>query len=487
MALAATVVPAWRAGRRSPLEAMLPRRSAPEPVARGRWLSYLGVVVLVFAIAFVLGSGRLWSAEFAVSLMPLDFTLFLVGAVLALPLVLAPLLHLTGRLLRWPFGIEGVLALRQLERQRTRCTLTVGVLFIGVVTSVGFSNALRDSIRDVDTWYHKTIPSDFLVRRALPDFGTMSAATLPEGLLERISSLDGVEAPVGRLSFIHGIAAGQDAIIIARDFLPGRALPMALVEGSEEDARRGLASGGVAVGTALAQRAGVGVGGEVAVQTRHGEKRLRVVAVIKEYTAGGQSLYLDWDEAQRLLEMPGVHGLEVYAQNAPGAVGRVDEGLRTLAREQGLLVQSNAELRALVYDNIKAFEAFMWVLIVLLFVVASLGIVNTLTMNIHEQTRELAVLRAVGMRRAQVARVVLSQAVALAVLSVLPGVVVGIGMAYVMHLATHPLIGHVQEFHIDAGFVVGSAAAAVVVAVLASLLPTRRARRLPVIEALHYE
>ena len=99
----------------------------------------------------------------------------------------------------------------------------------------------------------------------------------------------------------------------------------------------------------------------------------------------------------------------------------------------------------------------MWMLIALLFVVASLGIVNTLTMNIHEQTRELGVLRAIGMRRAQVRRGVVAQALALGVLSVLPGVVVGVAMSYIMNLATRPLIGHVIAFRVSPGFVAACA------------------------------
>ncbi|MBI1914172.1 MAG: ABC transporter permease [Planctomycetes bacterium] len=486
MALAATVVPAWRAGRRSPLEAMLPRRSTPEPgEARPGWVNYLGIAAVATAVTFTLGSGRWWPAATGVTLMPLAFTLMLVGCVVALPLVLGALLRLARLVLRRPFGTEGMLALRQLERQRTRTALTAGVLFIGVIVTVGFGNTLHNSIRDIDTWYRNTIPADFLVRRALPDSGTLSSAALPEELLKKVSDLDGVAPPVGRLSFVQGIAAGQNVIIIARDFLPGRPLPMALVEGTEEEVREGLRRGGVAVGTALAQRAGVQVGDDIVVQTRRGEEPLRVAAVIKEYTAGGMGLYLDWEEARRLLAMPGVHGFEVYAE--PGGAGRVEKELRTLAREQGLLIQSNAELRAQVDTNVQAFEAFMWMLIALLFVVASLGIVNTLTMNIHEQTRELGVLRAIGMRRAQVGRGVVAQALALGVLSVLPGVVVGIGMSYIMNLATRPLIGHVMAFRVSPGFVAACAGLALVVAVLASLLPARRAARLHVIQALHYE
>jgi putative ABC transport system permease protein len=486
MALAATVVPAWRASRRSPLEAMLPRRALPEPrEARPGLLNYLGLVAVAAAVCFAVGSGYWWSAAAVVPLMPVVFMIMLIGSVLALPLVLHRLLHLARLLLRRPLGAEGMLGLRQLERQRTRTTLTAGVLFIGVLVTVGFGNTLHNSIRDIDLWYHKTIPIDFLVRRAMPDFGTMSSASLPEGLRDKIAALEGVERPVGRLNFVQGVASGQSVIMIARDFLPNRPLPMAFNEGTEDEARAGLQRGEVVIGTALAQRLGVKVGDTIAVETRHGEKPLRVAAVIKEYTAGGMSLYLDWEAAHRLLEMPGLHGLEVFA--LPGQLGRVERELRALAREQGLLVQSNAEIKGEVDKNIQAFEAFMWMLIALLFLVASLGIVNTLTMNIHEQTREIGVLRAIGMRRGQVGRVILAQALALAVVSVLPGVLVGIGMSYVMNLATRPLIGQVMAFRLDGGFVAGCAGVAVVVAVLAALLPARRARRLQVIQALHYE
>jgi putative ABC transport system permease protein len=294
-----------------------------------------------------------------------------------------------------------------------------------------------------------------------------------------------VERPVGRLSFVQIVAAGQNVILIARDYSPDRPIPMAFIEGTEQEAREGLQRGEAVIGVALAQRVGLKKGDSLAVQTRRGEKPLRVAAVIKEYTAGGMSMYLDWEESRRLLEIPGIHGLEVYAE--PGQVGRVDRELRTLAGEQGILVQSNAELRGEVDKNVQAFEAFMWMLIALLFLVASLGIVNTLTMNIQEQTREFGVLRAIGMRRGQVARVILAQALALAVVSVLPGVVVGVGMSYVMNLSTRPLIGQEMAFRVGAGFVASCAGVAVVVAVLASLLPARRARRLQVIQALQYE
>jgi putative ABC transport system permease protein len=148
---------------------------------------------------------------------------------------------------------------------------------------------------------------------------------------------------------------------------------------------------------------------------------------------------------------------------------------------------SNAELRREIDAAVAAVVGFMWVLIALVFVIASMGIVNTLTMNVQEQTRELGVLRAVGMKRGQVRKLIVAQAVALGVLSVLPGVAGGVLVAWAMYAATYPLSGHQPVFALHPTFIAGCAVVALVVAVLASFLPARRAARLQVIQALHYE
>src|SRR5262249_53092729 len=111
----------------------------------------------------------------------------------------------------------------------------------------------------------------------------------------------------------------------------------------------------------------------------------------------------------------------------------------------------------------------------------------TLTMNVQEQTRELGVLRAIGMRRGQVAKMVVAQAITLGVLSLLLGVSGGIIIAYLMNLATRPFSGHEVTFALHGVFIAGCAVAGLGVALLASLLPARRAARLHVIQALHYE
>src|SRR5207245_4043861 len=108
-------------------------------------------------------------------------------------------------------------------------------------------------------------------------------------------------------------------------------------------------------------------------------------------------------------------------------------------------------------------------------------------MNVLEQTRELGVLRAIAFTRGQVRKMVLSQALALGVISLVPGIGLGIGVAYLMNLATHPVIGQRVAFRLDAWFVAACFVVALVIALLAAFFPARRAARLQVIRALQYE
>ncbi len=123
----------------------------------------------------------------------------------------------------------------------------------------------------------------------------------------------------------------------------------------------------------------------------------------------------------------------------------------------------------------------------LAFVVASLGVVNTITMNVLEQTKELGLLRAVGMRRGQLFKLILSQAGALAAMSLLPGAVFGILLTYAMHVAGEATNGLPVEFRIDPGLLAGCLSLTLCIALVTAYGPARRASRLQVVEALRYE
>ena len=112
---------------------------------------------------------------------------------------------------------------------------------------------------------------------------------------------------------------------------------------------------------------------------------------------------------------------------------------------------------------------------------------NTLSMNVLEQTRELALLRVVAMTRRQVRKMVLSQAGIIGLIGVLLGMVSGAITAYVISLSMVTLLGYPVPFILHPLLFVGCFAAAMALVLLASVLPAQRAAKLDLLIALQYE
>jgi putative ABC transport system permease protein len=487
MALAATYLPARRAGRRAPLEDLLQRRAAPSEPLR-RWPAYLGLALIGVVFFFVLGlvGGRI-SAPAAMPFLPLTMALYLVGCAMALPLVLGPLLRLTGLLLRPLAGVEGGLALRQLGRRPGRTALTAGALLVAVLFAVGFGQAFHNQVRHINDWLARVADfGDFFVRGAWPDAtAAVTTAPLPETLADEIRALDPRVERVDRFRYIPSRAAGQSVVVMACTFRADRPPSLPLVAGDPEVVRQGLQRGEAVLGSLLAQRLGLRVGDRILLETRHGPRSLRVAGLTTEYTGGGMALYLEWDAARRLFDVRGAHTLLVTAR--PGQAAGLGPVLSAFCAERHYLLHSNAELREQFDRQMGDFQGLVWALVALVFVVAALGVVNTLTMSVLEQTRELGALRALGMRRGQVAKLVLAQALGLGVISLVPGTAAGVGLAYLMHLSFYPIMGQVIPFRLDLPLVAGCFLAALAIAASSAYFPARRAARLRVVEALQYE
>jgi putative ABC transport system permease protein len=105
-------------------------------------------------------------------------------------------------------------------------------------------------------------------------------------------------------------------------------------------------------------------------------------------------------------------------------------------------------------------------------------------MNIQEQMKTFAVLRSLGMKSGQVVRLVLSQALFLGLLTLLPGSLAGVGLAWLISNGSSSLAGAPMTFRLDPVVVAGACSLAVASAMLAALVPARHAVRMPVLDAL---
>ncbi len=128
--------------------------------------------------------------------------------------------------------------------------------------------------------------------------------------------------------------------------------------------------------------------------------------------------------------------------------------------------------------------SLLWVLLALAVIVSLFGIVNTLVLATYERRRELGTLRAMGMSRRQVRRMVRHESVITALMGALPGIGVGLGLAAAI---TAALSEYGLEFAVPAGALVAIAVVAMLAGMAAAVLPARRAARTDVLTALAYE
>ncbi len=485
MTLLATLPPAWRTARQPPLLGLSPR-AAPQADRTPIRPTALGVALVGGVLLFETAIVRGWIAPAAaMPLLPVAVAAGLVGCACLLPALLPLLLRVASWVIPPALGVEGRLAVRHLRRQRARTGLTVGVIFAAVTACVSFGMSFLTNLRDIQVWFQATINSPFLVRAVRPDPAVVvTPAPLPAGTAEEVARLPGAAA-VSPFRFQPTAVNGEPAMLIPREFPADVTLPMLLQEGDPAAVRAGLARGEVVLGGPLAHHLGAGVGDVVTLPGRDGPALARVAGVCKEYTTGGMAAYLEWSQANRLLGAAEPHGLAVHAR--PGEEETLRAALGEYAAARGLLLQSDRDFAESIDRVVAGVRSVLFGLVALVGLVAVVGVVNTLTTNVLDQTRELGVLRALGMRRGQLRKLVLAQALTLALVSCLAGVPVGVLLALLMNWAAPGLLGHEIPFRVEWWFVSAAVVGVALVAALAAAAPARRAERLAVLDALRYE
>ena len=229
-------------------------------------------------------------------------------------------------------------------------------------------------------------------------------------------------------------ANGEAVLVIARDLNGPGELPLVLAEGDASDVRDRLAGGEVVVGTVLAERKGLKVGENLQMETPTGVRSLRVAGLVVDYTVGGYVVVMQRKAAEEVFRVQGADVLVIRAQRdaQPDARAALRDRLTKLCQEQGLMVHSAEELSQFLDELMNGILRGLWALLVLGLVVAGFGIGNTLMMNVLEQTREIALLRVVGMTQRQVRKMVLAQATIIGLLGLGLGIAGGLNTAYII-------------------------------------------------------
>lgn len=480
LSLLGAVIPAWRASRLTPLEAL--GTVAPHDME--------GVPFRVIVIGILLtggAAGMLFAAMTGGLPVEAGVTaglLFLLGLVLLLPAALRQMTGMAAWALRWLFRVETQLAKRQVLRHRARSTLTIGVLFLAISTGIGLGNAIMDNVQDVRNWYRQAVSADFFVRAMMPDMATGLAADLPDELGKEIRQIPGI-ASIDMVRFVQARASGRQVVVIVREFSDPEHMYLNLEKGDRVKVRGQLLAGDVVIGSVLAQRTGLKLGQMIPIETREGTKEFRIAGIANEYVSGGLVVFMNREIAKKAL---GIEGVDAYILQAkPDQRAELKQKLQALADKYGVLLHSLTDITRLIDRMVDGIEGALWGVLVLGFVVAAFGVVNTLTMNVLEQTRELGLLRIVAMTRGQVRKTILVQAMIIGLIGLVPGTLAGVGVAYLMYLGTQPTTGHAVAFVFRPLLLVGSLLASLVIVIISAWVPAERAARLELNKALHYE
>lgn len=473
----AAVLPAIRATRIPPVAAL--RDLSIDHSDHSRIRVAAGLVLL--AVGLVLAAPAYGDDVAIDALKPIGSgVVMVVLAVLVLGPVLArPLARVIGAPFARFRGITGHLARQNAMRSPRRTASTAAALTIGV-SLVGFITVFASSAQaSVAVTIAGGFDGDFIIQPA--DARGLGGAN--RTLARDVGALDGVEA-VTALSVVTGQFTLPDGGTVATGlagFDPttyGDLFVVDLVDGSIDD----MGDDQMVVDRVVADQQGITVGSTVDfVSLKTVKGSFEVVAISEEDT-----LLPDWTVTtaalDRLSGLPAdqLVAVKVADDQSPDEVRVQIEALTD--SYPAMTVQDRDEYAGAVGEQIDSLLNMIYGLLTISIVIALVGIANTLSLSIHERTRELGLVRAVGMSRRQLRSLVRWEAVIVAVIGTTTGLLVGLAASHALvhALATQGL----NTFDVPVVALAWLMAAGAALGVIAALWPARQASKLDVLASI---
>ena len=466
--LLAAYLPARRAAKVPPVAAMRDDVSIPESSMHRR---LLGGVVLT-----AIGAGLMvWALAFDGGLQPLGGGVLavFVGVALLSPVISRPIVTVIAGGYPRVFGTVGLLARENARRNPRRTAATASALMIGLALVTTMAILGQSTKSSVDALVSTDLKADYVVSNATQ--APFSSAVAP-----KVAQVDGVgEAVPIRFGTVQ-IGGQQDVVSSFDGPAMSDVVAITVESGSLDTGDTGMLVTG---DRAAAQ--GWKVGDPVRVDLPAGAAELKVTGIIKASQLLGGDIVLP----PAVLEAGGVAPADsiVYVKRAPGAnADAVFSGIEGVLA--GLPTVSVKDQDAFAADQRAPIDQLLGIIYALLglaVIIAVLGIVNTLALSVIERTREVGLLRAIGMSRRQLRSMVRLESVAISVL----GAVLGIGLGLIFGVSLQRAISDqgINVLNVPAVQLVIFVVLAAVVGVLAAVWPARRAARMDVLRAITAE
>ena len=409
--------------------------------------------------------------------------LLLLGVALLTPFLVKPFSSLFSR----PFLIfarsEGRLASRNLSRTRGRTAATISAIMISLamLLSVG---GLTDSFKaSIDRWVEKSIGADVFVA------GEPFDLSIDKRYIKEFEGIKGVKS-VSPVRFFF-VRVG-DQRYTWRAIEPETFRPMAelqFVEGKSDQSWEELDKGdSVFLSTVLANRLGLSKGDEIKIKTDQGERSFNIAGIIIDFggetgdvivgTRSDMKKYFGFDDVNSFR-------IKIDSKARPRTVAKRIE--KQFGDQLSLEIEDIQEFKSMINKQINVTFAAFNVITLIAVIVAAVGIINTMMMNIMERTREIGILKAIGGTRWQIRKIILIEASITGSIGLFLGVIVGIFMSISVIQSMHTLTGYDVTYVFPWSSLAASAFIALIFSTIIALLPAQIAASSNIVEAIHYE
>jgi len=435
-------------------------------------LTAIGVVSMLLGVFGALSPGELWIGVGAAAVF--------LGVALLSPRLVGPMAALVGRPLERFRGVAGRLARENAVRNPGRTASTAAALMIGLalVSFVAiFAAGLSGSITAA---FDKTIKADLILTNT-DGFSDISA-----GVTGAVADLDGVEV-ASPTRFAQANTAGDEGgyLTLVDTDTVGSVMTLDWKEG-DDAVLTGLGKADAVIDEKWGREKGLDVGEDFKAETSSGKTLTYTVRGTFVDRADFNGDYVASDVTAAAYGEPNSLQQVLLSLEDGADTGAVRKDIDALVTDRYPTVESKdkEEFGEFVSGQVNQLLGVVYALLALAVIVSLFGIVNTLALSIHERTRELGLIRAVGMSRRQVRRIIRYEAVITALIGAVLGSALGVLFAVIM---SRPLADEGFTLSIPVGTLILMLILAIVAGVIAAIGPARRASRLDVLDALAYE
>lgn len=475
----AALLPAWRAGKISPMAAM---RDAGTPAdgRAGKIRAAIGVVLTGAGVAALFAAANASKASQGASYLGLGVLLTLLGCVVIGPLLAGVIVRaLSAGTLRF-FGPVGRLAERNALRNPRRTGATASALMIGLALVAGLSVVGSSMVASATDQLDKSVGADFILQtdNQQPLNPALAKAIHAADHLEHVTDYAGVHA---KLTTPDGKSSTKELTAASPTYADD--LRIETVQGKLADA---YAKGSMSVNDGFAKDHGIKIGSELTVAFVGGETaKLKVNAITSDDTTFDKgAMYMNIATAKQYLPADKMPLNEImFAKAVDGQAKEAAASLKEAVKGYPqLTVRDQSDYKELIKSQVNQLLYMIYGLLALAIIVAILGVVNTLALSVVERTREIGLMRAIGMSRRQLRRMVRLESVVIALFGALVGL--GLGMGWGTTAQQLLALEGLGVLEIPWGTIIIVFIGSAFVGLVAALVPAFRAGRMNVLNAI---